>query len=535
VLRGTLSARGHIADVIRVIYTDRHSGILTATRGEVEKRLYFEKGSFAFSDTTEPGWRLGDLLVARGVISAQDLGDVLALTGKGKRIGKILLELGLVSGDQLIDGVRYQILENIYPVFAWMEGAYNFEEREHPVPEDIALTLSTANVVMEGVRRIEDSEVIRACIGSTARVVVLGSNPLLRFQAISLKPIEGFVLSRIDGLLTIEEICSISPVPEEETLKCLYGLHSAGILDLKTREEHDAEGQAEEQDIAGFFTELAGLEDALQASGAVIIERQELSPEEERERDEVLALYRKLEDMDHHQVLGVEPTATEAAVRKAYYRLAKKFHPDRHHKGGLIELQDKLEAIFVRVNEAYEAMREGKVSSRQRKKTSATAAQAGQPATGAATAPLSPAEGMKREEAAENNYRHGRELFEQGDYFGAIQAFRTAVQIAPDKVTYQSYLGRALAKNPKWRRDAEAHLLKAVELEPSTAEHYAQLGQLYAAAGLVNKAERFFAEALKWDSSNKSALAGRVVLEGRESAGAKKKGTLGGLFDRGKK
>ena len=28
-LHGTLSARGHIADVIRVIYTDRHSGILT--------------------------------------------------------------------------------------------------------------------------------------------------------------------------------------------------------------------------------------------------------------------------------------------------------------------------------------------------------------------------------------------------------------------------------------------------------------------------------------------------------------------------
>jgi molecular chaperone DnaJ len=55
-------------------------------------------------------------------------------------------------------------------------------------------------------------------------------------------------------------------------------------------------------------------------------------------------------------VLGVPRDATEAQVREAYFRLAKRFHPDVHHDPALSDLREQLEQIFGRLNEAYEEL-----------------------------------------------------------------------------------------------------------------------------------------------------------------------------------
>jgi len=52
---------------------------------------------------------------------------------------------------------------------------------------------------------------------------------------------------------------------------------------------------------------------------------------------------------DYYQILTVPPTATQPEIRKAFYKLAKQFHPDKnpdaahHHK-------------FLEINEAYETL-----------------------------------------------------------------------------------------------------------------------------------------------------------------------------------
>ena len=49
--------------------------------------------------------------------------------------------------------------------------------------------------------------------------------------------------------------------------------------------------------------------------------------------------------------------ATEAQVKEAYFRKAKRFHPDAHHDAALSDLRGKLEAVFIRLGEAYEVLR----------------------------------------------------------------------------------------------------------------------------------------------------------------------------------
>ncbi|MEW8681914.1 MAG: molecular chaperone DnaJ [Candidatus Thiodiazotropha endolucinida] len=55
---------------------------------------------------------------------------------------------------------------------------------------------------------------------------------------------------------------------------------------------------------------------------------------------------------DYYEVLGVNKNASEADIKKAYRRLAMKFHPDRNTGDAAVEAEEK----FKEVKEAYEVL-----------------------------------------------------------------------------------------------------------------------------------------------------------------------------------
>jgi curved DNA-binding protein len=58
-----------------------------------------------------------------------------------------------------------------------------------------------------------------------------------------------------------------------------------------------------------------------------------------------------MEFKDYYDTLGVKPEATDAQIKSAYRRLARKYHPDVSKEAGA---EEKIKAV----NEAYEALRE---------------------------------------------------------------------------------------------------------------------------------------------------------------------------------
>ena len=224
-MQGDLT-RETLADAIRTLYVNRRSGILHLSHEQVSKRIYFRKGSMIFANSDVESDRLGEFLIRQQVLDRTSFEKTTnMMKDTGRRFGKTVVELGYCTADEMQAKVVEQIQTIIYSLFEWKEGSYRVEQHENPVDEDIVLNLSTADIILEGTRRMDDMDRIRRALGDQSRILEQNENPLLLYQKMStLSQSEYFILSRVDGMSSVEDIFAVSPLGEDETLKCIYGL-----------------------------------------------------------------------------------------------------------------------------------------------------------------------------------------------------------------------------------------------------------------------------------------------------------------------
>ena len=258
-------------------------------------------------------------------------------------------------------------------------------------------------------------------------------------------------------------------------------------------------------------------------------------------RREILEAWDGLKTRTHFEVLGLSRSVGEAEVKDAYFRLAKRFHPDVHHGASLGDLRDKLEAVFIRLGEAYDVLRdprkradyEGRLG---RPKPGAPAPEAGGPEPAAPEPPRDPEEQAR---LAEEAIRRAAKLVEQEKYWDAIQLLEPAVEAVQGKPRLRArvLLARTYARNPKWAKSAETMLLAATREEPKAVEPWALLGAIYAEKGLRTRATAMYRKVLELKPDHEEAaqyLALHAAApEPPEDEGGREGGLLGRLFRKG--
>jgi tetratricopeptide (TPR) repeat protein len=203
----------------------------------------------------------------------------------------------------------------------------------------------------------------------------------------------------------------------------------------------------------------------------------------------------------------------EVEVKEAYFRLAKRFHPDVHHSASLGDLRDQLEAVFIRLGEAYDVLRDPRKRAdyeerlgRQRPRP-APAETPGSPPPDEAAAPEPPRDPEEDARLAEESVRRAAKLVEQEKYWDAIQLLEPAVEVVQGKVRLRArvLLARCYARNPKWAKSAEATLLAATREEPQAVEPWALLGAIYAEKGLKTRATAMYRRVLELKPDSEEA------------------------------
>lgn len=287
-LRGNLRDFS-LPDVFQLVTFSRKTGVLRIVREDgAQGSVWFREGEVFFASSNWHSAPLGERLVGAQRITAQALKrglELRAAEGEGaRRLGQILVDEGYITDTVLEAFVTEQIQDTIFDLMRWDEGDFDFDPMPDVVDEDIGLTVSIENVVMEGSRRLEEWSRIRKKIPSVDVVFKMATAPGEGTFEISLKPIEWQLLLQIDGTRSVAELAVESGRTDFEVARILYGLFSAGLLEFATDEEiaeYRAERQAREAKLAVIEEERRRAREAEEKAAQ---ERESALAEEARRR-----------------------------------------------------------------------------------------------------------------------------------------------------------------------------------------------------------------------------------------------------------
>jgi len=292
-------------------------------------------------------------------------------------------------------------------------------------------------------------------------------------------------------------VIQLIPVPAEDVERSLFGLLSTGVVEFLPLPPKPAPPPVARR--AAPPTPVVKIQ-APEPPADVAPSPPPSAASEARDarRREILETFDGLKTRNHFEMLGIPKASNEAQVKDAYFRLARKFHPDTHHDPSLVDLHEKIEAIFIRLGEAYEVLRD---RNRRSSYESDMASRMQRTSTGSAAAPSpEPADDAAAESRrAEESIRRAERYLTEEKYWDAIQLFEPALLGADAKWKPRARLGlaRAYLKNPHWLKRAEEQLQALLREDARNAEAYFLLGTLYKQGGLRSRALSMFRKALE--------------------------------------
>ncbi len=150
-------------------------------------------------------------------------------------------------------------------------------------------------------------------------------NSTISYNNLQLTPIEGYLLSRIDGVSSVDDIASLSGLPYDQALDVIRTLWEKRVFVIDGLEPENGRSKT------GF----------------------DLSEDEE---NAIEKMFETVTNGTFYQILSVPFTVKPEDVKKKFFELSKLYHPDRYFKKNIGPYKDKLSMIFKKLSEAYEVL-----------------------------------------------------------------------------------------------------------------------------------------------------------------------------------
>ncbi|MCO5171932.1 MAG: tetratricopeptide repeat protein [Planctomycetes bacterium] len=224
-----------LPDIIQSLQNKRWLGTLEVVSGTSRRCfLFFREGLVQHRKMDHSQVILGRALYELGLIDEADY--VMTLVDHertGRRLGEVLVELGLVDRDSIQKALHFQAREDIFDLFTWKNLDVRFHPGDPPLPAvfapedtELRLNISGMSILMEAARRADEWELVRSVIPSEHDVLAPPPGGLP----------EGLVDRRvallIDGYRSAYEIAKQSPLNTIEALRALADLVKAGHLTI---------------------------------------------------------------------------------------------------------------------------------------------------------------------------------------------------------------------------------------------------------------------------------------------------------------
>lgn len=480
-----LQASGNIierpfAEVLAEASSLEFDGSFRLSRAERQGVIYLRKGKIVFASSNERVNRLFLILLERGKLRKEDIAILPSVTND-LELARLLLSKNLLSKSELDEAFRLQTERSVSGFLNWQEGEWTFTTLAR-AKEDVNYEVDPRRILLNYARNIPLEKINASFISFQERFF-----PKADLPEIELLPAEAYVLSRFENSgLTFEELFLVCGMPEAQVLRIVYTLWLCGLLSRENYKQVFSNSQIE----AILSARLRPLQrEVIQTTSLVeSLEKAETTEKDEEEKlEEYLNRVENAEDF--YKVLNVDSKSTTDEIKKAYFSLAKRFHPDRFHKEKGTELHERIQKAFSQIARAYETLKDEKLRRAYDLKIRSKA--------------------VKEETTrspAEEAFNQGYELIIKEKYVEALPLIARAAFLEPSNARYRAFYGKLLSLDERHKFKAESELQEAIRLEPRNVEYRIMLAEFYVSYGLLRRAEAELRRLLEISPNNQEAL-----------------------------
>jgi hypothetical protein len=217
-----------VPDLLQSLAGGQATGTLVISNGVLERRVCFQNGQVIAAGSSDPREYLGHFLVSHGFITERQLSAAMTQQELTRvLIGKILVDDGFISPEDLDRMLQLKAREGIYDLFTWRDGEFKFTDGELPAYRMIPLSIGVTGLTIEAMERLDEWEGIRKLIPSADAVPVAVGTLL---DVAKLEEGERVVLASVDDDRSVKEICLHTHSSEFFVAKVLRGMVEAGKL-----------------------------------------------------------------------------------------------------------------------------------------------------------------------------------------------------------------------------------------------------------------------------------------------------------------
>jgi hypothetical protein len=234
-----MALKGNLRDfsttqLFNLINLARKTGTLSIDSKQSQARLCFKGGKLIYATLDGQDDRLAVVLLRAGKISEETARTIRAQSDikNDKELAALLINANYVTQDDIVQSVRNHNLSTVYKLFSWSDGAFRFEPALLPLEDRITLPIDLENIIMEGSRRLKESERLQEEIPDLSRALRFTDRPDVRMRTINLTVEEWRVVSFINPRNTIRQIAQYNNMSEFQIRRIVYGLLQAGLVEL---------------------------------------------------------------------------------------------------------------------------------------------------------------------------------------------------------------------------------------------------------------------------------------------------------------
>jgi two-component system OmpR family response regulator len=229
-----------LPEILRTIHHHRVPGVVTATSGDVGKKIYLMGGNVIFATSSDLRDSLGAYLKQSAIISSAELRLSVDRidASHGKRHGELLVEMGILTPELLRQIVTEQVKAILYSVFSWEKGSVTFEVGRFRKDELIQLDVPTPQAIADGVRLLPDPRRVVLRLGPSWTVFDRGEVSA-EASGVSWSAAELKLLSLVDGRRTLRDLITAGPGDVSTNAKLVYAFW---VLHLVTRRDVNTSG-----------------------------------------------------------------------------------------------------------------------------------------------------------------------------------------------------------------------------------------------------------------------------------------------------